>query len=143
MTGAIIGLSASAPVAIPLALVSHYALDALPHHNDEKISQRKFAVILFGDIALCFILALIIFIIRPMDWWLAIVCAFIATSPDFMWLRPYIDQRRGRASRPTSERHAVVRLHEKIQWFQKPIGIVIEIVWGIITIVCLYFLLRR
>lgn len=134
MTGAIIGLSAVAPVAIPLALVSHYAMDALPHEGNLNISAKKYTAVLVVDIALCVALALIIFAIRPAYWWLAILCAFLATSPDFMWLV--------KTSKPLHERHVVVRLHQNVQWFQQPIGVIVEVVWAIITALCLYFLLK-
>jgi hypothetical protein len=142
MTGAIIGLSVVAPVAIPLAFASHFALDALPHEGNLKISHRKFTAILIGDIALCIALALIIFVVRPSYWWLAIVCAILATSPDVMWFSPHRDRGLSKTPRPISERNAIVRLHYKVQWFQQPIGIVVEVAWAIITGLCLYFLLR-
>src|SRR5665647_1622052 len=96
MTGAIIGLSVAAPVAIPLAFASHFAMDALPHEGNLKLSHKKNTVILAGDIALCFVLALIIFVVRPPYWWLAIVCAFLATSPDVMWFRQHKDNGQGK-----------------------------------------------
>jgi hypothetical protein len=142
MTGAIIGLSISAPVAIPLAFVSHYALDALPHHDSKDKSLKKVTLILLVDIILCLVLVLIIFIIRPSYWWLAILCAFLATSADFMWFSGYNDLRTGKIPRPAAQRHVIVALHEKVQWFQKPIGVIVEIVWAVLAGGCLYFLLR-
>ena len=142
MTGAIIGLSVAAPIAIPLAFVSHYALDGLPHHDSKDKNLKKFTLILVFDIILCLVLAIIIFIVRPAYWWLAILCAFLATSPDFMWFRGYNDLRRGKTPRPVTKRHVVVTLHEKVQWFQKPVGVIVEIVWAVLTGGCLYFLLR-
>ncbi len=142
MTGAIIGLSVSAPVAIPLAFVSHFAVDALPHAGNIDLSRKKFNIVLVSDIALCLVLVAIILIRRPSDWWLAILCAFLATSPDLMWFKGYRDQGKGKTPRTTATRHPIVKLHEKVQWFQQPIGIVIEVIWAAITGGCLYFLLR-
>ena len=141
-TGAIIGLSVIAPIAIPLAFVSHYALDAIPHHDDNTLSHNKFTALLLGDLSLCVLLAAIIFFIHPPYWWLAILCAFIATSPDLMWFRQYWDRRSGKKSKSIERRCGIVRLHAKVQWFQKPIGLVVEIAWLLITGLCLYFLLR-
>ena len=142
MTGAIIGLSVATPVALPLALVSHFALDALPHEGNLGLSHKTNTAVLAGDIALCFVLVVIIFAVRPQYWWLAVLCAFLATSPDFMWLNLHRDHGQGKTPKPISERHIVVRLHHKVQWFQQPIGIVTEVVWAVITATCLYFLLR-
>jgi hypothetical protein len=141
MTGAIIGLSAAAPIAIPLALVSHYAMDALPHEGNLKITDKRYMQILGVDITLCLVLVLIIFLVRPRYWWLAIICAFLATSPDFMWFS-YHKDRIAKIPKPIAERHALVRLHSKVQWFQRPIGVVAEVIWAIITGLCLYLLLR-
>ena len=142
MTGAIIGLSVVAPIAIPLALLSHYAMDGLPHHESKDKSIKKFTIILIADIILCLALAIMIFIVRPSYWWLAILCAFLATSPDFMWFSGYNNLRRGKTPRPATRRHVIVTLHEKVQWFQKPIGVIVEVIWAVLTGGCLYFLLR-
>jgi len=142
MTGAIIGLSVAAPIAIPLAFVSHYAIDGLPHHDSKDKSLKKVTLFLISDIILCLALAFIIFIVRPDYWWLAILCAFLATSADFMWFSGYNDLRRGKTPRPLATRNAIVILHQKVQWFQKPIGLIVEIAWAILAGGCLYFLLR-
>jgi hypothetical protein len=142
MTGAIIGLSVAAPVAIPLALASHFALDALPHEGNLGLSHKGNTALLSVDIALCFVLVIIIFAISPQYWWLAILCAFLATSPDFMWISVHKNHAKGKTPKPISERHVVVRLHHKVQWFQQPVGLIVEVAWAIITGLCLYFLLR-
>jgi hypothetical protein len=142
MTGAIVGLSVAAPVAIPLAFFSHFALDALPHEGNLKYSRKAFNIELFCDIALCLALVLVIFLVRPQFWWLSIICAALATSPDLMWFSGHRDLSRGKALTKIEDRNMLVRLHHKVQWFHEPIGIVVEIIWLVITGVCLYFLLR-
>jgi len=142
MTGAVIGLSVAAPVAIPLAFVSHFALDGLPHEGNLGLSHKGNTAVLSVDIGLCVVLAIIIFVIRPQYWWLAIFCAILATSPDVMWFNMHKDNGRGKTPKPVAERHAIVKLHAKVQWFQQPIGIVVEVAWAIITGLTLYFLLR-
>ena len=133
LTGAIIGLSLSNPyLAIPLALASHFALDALPHYgirgNLRKIlAGKRFLITLIIDIALCIILAISLSIIRPINWQMGIFCAFIASSPDLMWVKMFIAARA--RHRLPKIKDSLSTLHSKIQWFQRPIGAFVEVAW--------------
>ena len=141
MTGAIIGLSITAPIALPLAFVSHFAMDAVPHHDNPNLSRKKFTQFLALDICLCIALVIVLFIIQPKYWFLAILCAALATSPDIMWFKPFITHASSKP-KPLHKRSILVRFHTKVQWYQEPIGIISEIIWGIITFVVLFYLLR-
>lgn len=143
LTGAIIGLSLSNPyLAIPLTFASHFALDALPHwsSSDTKyLSSNKFLRNLSIDIILCLTLVIVLIVAQPIGWKLGIICAFLATSPDFMWIGRFVAARNHKAK--PKLKNAVVKLHAKIQWFQRPIGAAVEVAWFISTIVFLRFLI--
>lgn len=144
MTGAIIGLSLANPVALPLAVVSHYALDSLPHYNQKKqlsYGSRLFKLMLLIDIMLCFGLVVVLALKHPGDWWLAGICAFAAASPDFMWLGDFIDVLKGRPLKKHSNQ--LVVLHSWVQWFQRPIGIIVELAWAVLSLAILGYLLAR
>jgi hypothetical protein len=137
MTGAIIGLSVGNPVvAAGLALASHFVLDAVPHHGDNRrypISSRLFTKILMVDATLCVALVVMLFILLP--WWTAAAvsfCAFLATSPDLMWIDRFMVARR-KGGDP-GIRGRIQWFHAKVQWSETPQGKWIELVAAVLFI---------
>lgn len=131
LTGALIGLSVGHPSALVMALVSHFVLDATPHYSDDnfKISSKGFASLLVIEAVCCFLIVVILALRQPVHWQLAAVCAFLATSPDFMWIPRFIRARKGlKEPKPTN---AIVRFHTWIQWKAIPKGALVEAIWAI------------
>lgn len=127
IAGAAIGISIQNPaVAIGVALLSHFVLDAMPHHDDVRMHQRKlFNIVLMIDALLCLALVLVLFSVRPEDWLRPSIAAFAATSPDFMWFSAW---RKGVDAK--KELHNwLLQFHSKIQWSQTPGGIIVEVLW--------------
>lgn len=129
LTGALIGLSVHNPaIALPAALVSHLVCDAIPHfgsNDKDLIKKRKFVRYLLVDAALCALLVLLLVLARPSYWWLAAICAFVAASPDFLSIRRFVAVRRGKRF----VANTLESFLKKIQWFERPIGAVVEVVW--------------
>ena len=133
LTGATIGLLVGIPgVALPAAFISHFICDMIPHFGVEKrrmtkmFRSHKFLGYLISDIALCGILVLALAVFQPEHWLLASVCAFLATSPDFIWVSKFQAAR----MKGKKELHNwFTRFSGGIQWFQRPIGAVVEIAW--------------
>jgi hypothetical protein len=144
LTGALIGLVIGEPlIAIPAALASHFVCDALPHYSsslpEEKLHKSKgFRNYLIAEASLCFLIVLVLAIVRPENWLLACVCAFTATSPDLLWIPKYMKRRVGKKWQPGHFSKFAVR----IQWFTKPIGAVVEIVWFVGCIILILPFLR-
>lgn len=146
LTGAFIGLSVSNPVlALCLAFGSHFVLDSLPHFGDEHntlhmtLNGRLFQTILFSDIALCFLIAATFFVLQPSHWFIVVLCAFIATSPDFAWFPDYL----AALKKKRKPEHGPFRKFAGwIQWSQTPFGIIPELLWAGLICSLLYFKLR-
>lgn len=150
LTGAIIGLSISNPiVAIPLAFASHFALDAIPHYrplgsshsDDEVIASKKFMPILSTDALLCLVLVAALFLSGTPNWLLAGLCAFAATSPDLAHITKVSAVVKGKPQ--PKPKDPLAKLHRKVQWFQEPVGIVVELVWAALAIWLIIFLAQR
>lgn len=114
-------------LALPLALVSHFALDSLPHFGFKKLDERgeRFTALLLIDASLCGLLVLGLFLSGTQLWVLASLAALAAASPDFMWAPDYFRHK----LHGTAENHRsnmVKRFHAKIQWYQKPLGALFE-----------------
>lgn len=131
LTGAIIGLSLHQPVvAVPLAFSAHYLMDAIPHFGGVwPLGSRAFLRYLAVETGLCVGIVLALFVLQPSYWWLGATCAFATASPDFMWVGKFLAARSGKALK--EPKHWLVRLHKDIQWFERPIGWVVEVAWAV------------
>lgn len=134
LAGAVVATGLQRPfLIVPLALVTHFLLDAFPHfgiHEDDHSKRNKhplFRFILVVDVLLsAALLVLLPFVLQgSVSWWvltLGMVCAWI---PDAIWIRHFIRQRRGKFALPHGW---LSKFHQAIQWFEKPLGIVVEII---------------
>ena len=133
LTGAVILKYIPNPaVGLPLAFLSHFVLDAIPHGavDGSYNGSRRFAQYLIADASLCGLLVLLIMINRPSDWLVASACAFLAASPDFMWARGYLRARKGIKTQ-LKPKYALARFHSWVQWYQHPSGWAVEATWAV------------
>lgn len=128
VAGALIGAVVAQPAtALPLALVSHFVMDALPHYGDNNKHSwlnRHFHYVLMVDavLALIFIGALIF--LQPANWVLILACGLVAVAPDIVWLPHYIAD-----LRQQERRHGwFARFSKWIQWGERPWGIYLEVI---------------
>lgn len=135
MTGAVIALAVQQPaVAIPMALVSHFALDIIPHfgiYEDDVIRRNKtwqFRAVVFTDVPLmvaaCLIIPRLVGSVVPA--WTVFACMVAAVIPDIVWLFRFIREERTKRPQPSIW---LTRAHQAIQWFEHPIGISVELAW--------------
>jgi hypothetical protein len=130
ITGAVIALTIKQPVlAVPLAFLSHFATDAIPHFGlgKENILNRKFSVILVADFIFSIFLMAALAILFPAHLWLIWACMIAAASPDLMWAYHHLYQVRIKKNKLKLGQFA--RFHSKIQWSQTLAGIGVEAVW--------------
>lgn len=131
LTGSLIGLSIGKPlIAIPLAFISHFICDVIPHYagslpDELQIKSRLFKALLIIDAVLCVSLVVLLAFTKPEHWLLAAITAFVATSPDFLFVQRFTAAQAGK----NHQTGAVVTFTRTIQWFQRPIGVVVEIAW--------------
>ncbi|MDO8591786.1 MAG: hypothetical protein Q7R60_02610 [bacterium] len=127
--GALIALTVKEPaLVLPLAFVSHYALDALPHFGYPggggfgEAFKHKLTLVygIFDSVTS------IIFIILILNTgWLVYVAAATAVAPDIAnFCRYYFKERKG-LSKP-SEGNIISRFHHRIQWGHRPWGLFVE-----------------
>ncbi len=141
LTGAIIGLVVGQPlIAIPLAVLSHFVLDAVPHFGTgtpDKVAYKTnaFRNYLIAEAAICFLLVCLLVVTQPANYMLAAICAFVAAAPDLLSINQYIKIRHGKVWKPG----LYSRFAKRIQWFERPIGAAVELTWAI----CAIFLLAK
>ena len=147
LTGALIGVAVGNPwIALPVAFLSHFVCDALPHYDvpgdthEARIASRLFwQVHIVGGALLCMALVAILAIWQPVHWLLASFCAFAAASPDLLAIPRFISVRR--TGKDIRDRWWFWRFHNVVQWFQEPVGLVVEAAWfaGMIILLVPFF----
>ena len=143
LTGTAIGLLVGIPiVALPAAFASHFILDSLPHYGakdrDKAIKSKGFKRYLIVEATLCFMIVAALFLIRPEHWLLASICAFLAASPDLYWIRKYKAALKNTKYKPDW----FAKFASNIQWFQRPIGAIVEVAWFAATLTILIPLIK-
>jgi len=142
MTGAAIALIVRQPaLAVPLAFLSHFATDMIPHFGlDEKeVFGKRFNTILVVDFLFALSLMAVLAILFPAYMWLIWACMIAAASPDLMWAyhRLYIEH----LKKKKLKLGRVGRFHSKIQWSQTIPGAYVEALWfvGIISFILIEY----
>lgn len=126
---AIASLVGMPALSIPLAFLSHFVLDALPHFGDDNFKQKlpKFYKVWRVDfILLCLA---VIWTIFNAPWWY-FMAGFIATTPDIAWIyRFHFLEKHGKYHAP--KMNWFNSFHSRIQKFESSSGIYFEMVYGL------------
>jgi hypothetical protein len=112
------------PLALPLAFISHYVLDALPHYgipNVNKENYRPWRIVFIVDTILTVTLLNIYLYFGRID---MLVSALISMSPDIVWLQRMVWNR---TLDFLSDANWFTRLHNRIQQFERPWGLYVEV----------------
>lgn len=130
-------------IGLPLAILSHFALDALPHFGAYSVASptsREFKAIHATDafLATTFILLVTFAGYRAgWTWWLLPTAAILAYLPDVVWFKHYQDDLRDAGDDWGWFR----KWHKKIQRWELSWGWIIEFVWFTITVAILSYLI--
>lgn len=123
-------------IALPLAFISHFLLDALPHFGDSHYHQKlkKFAIVWLADFIVLMCALALTLINNP--WWYA-VAGFLGTSPDLAWIyRFYFVNKNVDAE--TKNMSLLNKFHNNIQKFEFRGGMLVEIPLAVVLIWLLY-----
>lgn len=125
--GAIIALSVQQPAfAIPLAFMSHFLMDAMPHYGYEgrdygKAFKHKLTFVMESVNIVG--VPLLFYLLWGQSIWV-FVAAVAALSPDFMWVYRYFWFERKGLPAPGG---ALTKFHHDIQRYERSWGILVEI----------------
>jgi hypothetical protein len=127
-------------IALPLALVSHFVLDSLPHYDygEGRVSMKspRFRRMVTSDAIIAVLTTLFVAFAWYEIWWLVILCAFIAACPDFVWYYYYF-------LKPDAKTGLITQMHKFVQWSATRQGFIVETVFYILLLpTLLYFGIR-
>lgn len=127
VTGAAIGALVVNPwFALPLALGSHFLLDALPHMDyPAKASSQKFLIWLAVDLGLAGSILVSLWLIHPVNAAVIVACGALAALPDGMWLYYTMYKKYPKGQYP----HWLPKFHSVIQKRTSPKYWPIELLW--------------
>lgn len=135
LTGAVIALAVHQPaIAIPLAFLSHFVLDAFPHFGiyEEDVLKRNKHPLFRGVVGVDTIVAFGVIIGAPFithihtAWGTILACMLAAILPDSVWIWRYIKEIRTQIRKP---HNWFTNFHQKIQWSETPWGLSVEAAW--------------
>jgi len=121
LTGTAIAIAVKQPwLAAPLALVSHFVLDAIPHFDHElyRYGSKYFTPIMASDAVISIASVFFVCWLTPALALTILIGALFAILPDFLWLYYYTHVR---------PQWWFFRFHSKIQWFERPPGALVEL----------------
>jgi hypothetical protein len=141
LTGAALSKFLPWPIAVPAALVSHFALDALPHFGFRASDEYEHRVRLWKAVlAIDIVVALLAsaWLIRAghMSWFLIGLVAYL---PDLMWVGWFhsITFRKMTGKDRLRQHSWLTRLHANIQKHERPWGAFIELAYCAIVLAIL------
>ena len=136
LTGGLIAAYVPLPLALPLALASHFLLDMLPHYGipHNKRNKSKFWKVFFTVDAFA-TLGLALYAI--FDHHYAMFLGGLAgVMPDFLWVGTVIKTRSFDLSQPSNR---FTRWHARIQKHEKPWGLWVELPLAAILFYLVFF----
>ncbi len=142
IAGSIIGLTVKEPIlAITIAFASHFVMDMLPHFGypgrkgyPEVLKHRLSYIVGFISF---FSTLWVIFILMTNNLWFPLICGVAAASPDVAGLYNYLAYEKKGGSAKGMLKLLHVQFHRRIQRFERPWGIYVEIVGFIILLLLL------
>lgn len=139
LTGVAIATIVPNPIiALPLAFISHFILDVLPHFGDKDYRQKLPKFYWIWRIDFVILCGFLIWTFMSLPWWF-MLAGFLGTSPDLAWVyRFQFLEKQGKYHEP--KMNWFNQFHAHIQKFERSWGIYLEVIYACFVA---YFLFTR
>ncbi len=129
LMGAVIGAGFASPIVVPIALLSHYVLDILPHYGSVGHGKRMDDHVWKVDTCITISLLIYISYFAQLDYRLwTLVGAVVAVLPDLAWVYRFAVVERFGSIPPQPPKSFVNTFHADIQKLESPDRLWIEAV---------------
>ncbi len=129
LTGALLVSSVSEPaIALPVAFVSHFVLDMMPHFGVDKDNPHRVLdrIWLIDAVAITGFL-LLLFLSDVQNKLLILAGGAVALSPDFVWVYRFVVMERFGKKPPVKVRGKFNHMHASIQTREFRRGLIVEV----------------
>lgn len=135
--GGLLAVTLPLPLAVPLAFASHFLLDILPHYGIPP-NRRNSSVVWRTVSIIDFVAAWVVIGGMALVWgrYDIIICGLVAASPDFTWVARIIYARSFDLDY-TKNATRFTHWHARIQLYERPWGIWIELPLAVVLFYCL------
>ncbi len=145
LTGAVVvaALPHNPLIALLIAFIAHFALDAIPHDGDranETHALERLKFILPIDAGIAGSILLVIFFLKPEHYLLIMSGALLCASPDLLQIPRYI--RFLKTDNPRPDKNWFSTFHSRIQWGERPWGMFVEVPFAVAMTIVLAKLLK-
>ena len=143
LTGALIAAAVHNPlIALPAAFTSHFVLDALPHFGAKwiKLDSVYFKTYLLGDMTTALLCLLLLLSLQPTHVWVILAGGVLGASPDLMWFHNFLAVN---LHKPVVVPGVIRRFHARIQWYERPLGAIVEVGWCLTMLTLLKLTLNK
>lgn len=142
LAGSIIGVAIGQPViALLVAFMSHFAMDALPHFgypgNKGYSEVLKHRLSYQAGIATVITTLLVVILLIAKMKWLALSAGIVAALPDALGIYNYRKYEKHDTKATGVIKLLHVKFHRAIQWCERPWGIYIEAITAVVLTIIL------
>jgi hypothetical protein len=137
-TGALVAVAVHNPwVGLPVAFLSHFVIDAIPHWDyfEKNFMMRRVSLVI--DITLTLYLLIVLSLTVDASRRLVIGGGVLGIAPDLMWA-PYLITGNRSTTHKKNPLHMARRFHFWIQTKEFVQGIYIEVGWLILVLALIY-----
>jgi hypothetical protein len=140
LTGATVAALIDKPVlALPAALLSHFAADVIPHWDYKAPGGvRGRLKIMSFDLVLSIILLFVLAVSVDAQPWLVFTGGLLGIAPDTMWLPFFLTGSPSKMHNRKNLLHLIRRSHSWIQWSETREGLYVEAVWFVLVLVLIF-----
>lgn len=124
VVGGFIGKFLPLPIALPVALVSHFILDSLPHYGIPHNQRNGLVWRLTTIFDFFFSWGFLGYVLLSRHDWAMFACGITAASPDFIWVARIV---RTRSFDLSKNKSRFTKWHARIQRYERPWGIWVEL----------------
>ena len=138
VTGVLVAAAINRPaIALPAALLSHFAIDEIPHWDHAFKNQLYSKISYIVDIFLAVAIMVVMMLTLKTSAYLVLGAGVLGMLPDLMWITEFNGPRLAK-ERNKNTWNKIRWFFHIVQWSETPKGFFVEAIWLILTLIILF-----